>query len=91
MNVVLSVSFMYTLSKFILVAIAILCVNSGCKELLNERYLYIYIYTVFLILSNPLTLILTGYEYYIFLTGCKPDMCHTFMILLPGPLIFLEN
>jgi hypothetical protein len=38
-----------------------------------------------------LTLTLTGYEYYIFLTSYEPDMCHTLMIQLPGPLIFLEN
>ncbi len=29
--------------------------------------------------------------YYIFLTSCEPDMCHTIMIQLPWALIFLQN
>ncbi len=36
-------------------------------------------------------LMLIGYEYYIFLLGCEPDMCHTLIIHLPGPLIFSAN
>jgi hypothetical protein len=46
--------------------------------------------TYLLRLICTLTLILTGYEY-IFLTDCEPDMCHTLMLHLPGPLIFMEN
>jgi hypothetical protein len=38
-----------------------------------------------------LTLNLTGYEYYILLSSCQPDMCHTLMIHLPGTFFFLAN
>jgi hypothetical protein len=32
-----------------------------------------------------------GFEYYLFLTGCEPDMGHRLMIHCQGPLIFLAN
>jgi hypothetical protein len=37
------------------------------------------------------TLLLTGYDNYTFLTGCEPDMCHTLMIHLQGPVMILAN
>jgi hypothetical protein len=40
-------------------------------------------------ICHCLTLILTGFKYDLFLIGCAPYMCHTFMNHLPGPLIFL--
>jgi hypothetical protein len=40
-----------------------------------------FIYKITIDMTN-LTLILTEYEYYIFFTGCEPDMFYTLMIHL---------